>query len=110
MTIDASNASGNPLASLAAPTMSTPEVALGAEPVGANATGPVGDVPEPSSVILFAIGGLAIGGAALRRRRGRTHDATCDRLESARTRGADAIERITSSVQAIPSLPQTSLR
>ncbi len=34
VTIDASNASGNPLASLAAPADSTPEVALGAEPVG----------------------------------------------------------------------------
>ena len=83
VTIDASNASGNPLASLAAPADSTPEVALGAEPVGASAAGPVGDVPEPSSVILFAIGGLAIGGA--RCNGGADSMQRVDGLESART-------------------------
>jgi autotransporter-associated beta strand protein len=70
VTIDASDASGNPLAGVAIPAISTPGMPLGAEIAGANFADPTGGVPEPSSAILFAIGGLALSAAAVRWQRG----------------------------------------
>jgi autotransporter-associated beta strand protein len=66
VTIDASDASGNPLAGVAIPAISTPGMPLGAETAGARFAGPAGGVPEPSSMILVAIGGLAFSAAAVK--------------------------------------------
>jgi autotransporter-associated beta strand protein len=87
--IDASDASGNPLASLAVPLASASIMPLGAGgnlayPIGyATNSDPLADwpplivsvaaapaaVPEPSSLFMLAIGGLMVAHAALRRSR-----------------------------------------
>jgi autotransporter-associated beta strand protein len=90
VTIDASDASGNPLASLAILAAPTPAISMGA---GGNLTDPLinainsdslptssppfdssltsapAAVPEPSSLLLLVVSALALGGAAFRRRK-----------------------------------------
>jgi hypothetical protein len=88
VTINASDASGNPLVSVALP--ETPLIVAAPSGFGMNLSNSTeGDaamaplepldaavgsqstaVPEPTVLLLFAVGGLAVGGAAMRRRRG----------------------------------------
>jgi hypothetical protein len=79
--MDASDASGNPLASLALTATSSPEAIFGAGAdlgslidggtvagVPTQLVSATAAVPEPSSVFLIVVGGLGVGGAAVRPR------------------------------------------
>jgi hypothetical protein len=85
VTIDASDSSGNPLVSLAVPAALTPETPFGAEVFANNsfngdsvASSPTSlvsstapdsaAVPEPTSLLLLAIGSLALVRSAIQRR------------------------------------------
>jgi hypothetical protein len=83
VTIDASDASGNPLANLAVLSTPTSEIPLGVDPLGyatagdplaasspplvASAAVAPAAVPEPSSLVLIVVGVLVLGLTALRR-------------------------------------------
>ncbi len=105
VTIDASDASGNPLVSVALP--QTPPIVAAPSGLGMNfsnltegdaAMAPLEPldaaegsprstaVPEPTGLLLFAVGGLVVGGLAMRRRHGvqtlapaRKHDSRISR-------------------------------